>query len=206
MQKSPLIANRQRSVEVIQKSTILGFMNITAFYLDMHTKNCRCWFKALLFLFASSLYLPAHAAVATANVTANIISTISITNQSLSGLVFGDISASSVAGTVVLTPGGSRTSTGGVTVNTTTAASPAAFDVQGDANASYAITLPISVVLTGSTSGSMVVDNFSSSPSAAGLLDGSGTQTLFVGASLNVGSNQAFGSYTGLMAVTVAFN
>lgn len=181
-------------------------MDITIPTVSMFLKNSRLCLKTLLLLVTLGAYFMAHAAVETANVSANIISTISITNQSIGGLVFGDISSSSVAGTVVLTPSGSRTATGGATINTTATASPAVFDVEGDANTSFTITLPVSVVLTDPSSRVMVVDNFASSPSAAGLLDATGKQILFVGANLNVGSNQAFGSYSGQMSVTVDYN
>jgi hypothetical protein len=184
------------------------YINSSRIYLP--ARNRKTCLNTVLFLVASSIYMPAQAAVATANVSANIISTLSITTQTGSGgsqgMVFGDISSSSVAGTIVLTPSGSRTTTGGPTINTSTTASPAAFDVQGDVNATYAITLPVSVVLNGSSSGSMVVDSFTSSPTSTGVLDGTGRQILYVGGSLKVGSNQVFGSYSGQMTVTVAYN
>lgn len=181
-------------------------MNMTTPSTAMPEKNNGLCLKALLFLSATCGYMIANAAVETANVSANIISTISITNQSVGGLAFGDISSSSTAGTVVLTASGTRTATGGVTINSSATASPAVFDVQGDANTTYAISLPVSVVLTDAASRSMVVDNLTSSPSTTGLLDSTGKQILFVGASLNVGSNQAFGSYSGQMSVTVDYN
>ena len=149
-------------------------------------------------------YTSVHAATAVATVNANIISNISLSTQN--GLVFGDISSSSIAGTVVMTPGGARSATGGTNINTSVAGSPASFDVQGDANASYSFSLPVSVVLSDTSSHTMVVDNFTSSPTPSGVLDGSGQQTLFVGATLNVGSNQAFGAYSGQISVTVDYN
>ena len=145
-----------------------------------------------------------QAATAVATITANIVSTLRLTT--LNGLVFGDISSGSTAGTVVMTATGSRSATGGATINTSVAGSPATFDVQGDANANYSITLPVSVVLSDASSHTMVVDNFTSTPTSSGVLGGSGQQSLFVGARLNAGSNQAFGSYSGQMSVTVDYN
>jgi hypothetical protein len=181
-------------------------MNIKAPQIAMPKLRSKIVFESLLLWFALSVCAPTQAAVATANVSANIISILSITNQFQNGLVFGDIATSPTAGTIILTPDGSRTSTGGATINSTISGSPATFDIQGDVNATYVITLPASVVLSGSSTGSMIVDNFTSSPSNTGTLDGTGKQALFVGGNLNVGSNQAFGSYTGQMAVTVAYN
>ena len=157
-----------------------------------------------LFVLAAVSSMTTEAVTNTATVDANVVSTISLTTSN--GLAFGDISAGAVAGSVILTPGSSRTSTGGTSINTAVAGSAASFDVQGDANASYSISLPVSVVLSDVSSHTMVVDNFTSSPSPSGVLDSSGLQTLFVGATLNVGSNQAFGTYTGQMSVTVDYN
>jgi hypothetical protein len=62
-------------------------------------------------------------------------------------------------------------------------------------------------LLTFQTTGgtTMTVDNFTSNPSGTGTLAG-GTQTLSVGARLNVGAGQVAGDYTGEFSVTVAYN
>jgi hypothetical protein len=160
--------------------------------------------SAIVSLITAMLWTSAQAVTAVATVNVNIISTITLTT--LNGLIFGDISSGSTAGTIVMTPDGARSATGGTNINTSVAGSPAKFDVQGVANASYSISLPVSVVLSDTASHTMTVDNFSSSPTPSGVLNSSGQQTLFVGARLNVGSNQAFGSYSGLMSVTVDYN
>lgn len=176
-----------------KKFTILHLQRNGGFYLS-----------TLLFWCASAVYAPTQAAVATATVNANVIASIGIT--SLSGLSFGDISASGIAGTIVMSPDGTRTATGGTTFNSAVAGNPATFDIQGEANSTYSILLPASISLTDASSNNMVVDNFTSVPTPAGVLDGSGQQTLLVGATLNIGSNQAFGSYSGIMSVTVVYN
>ena len=107
---------------------------------------------------------------------------------------------------MILSPDGSRITTGGTFVNSTVSGGAAVFDVNGLPNAVYAITLPNSVVLTGASGNSMVVDNFTSLPANTGLTDTGGEQNLFVGATLNVPSNQAVGSYSGQMSVTVVYN
>ena len=160
--------------------------------------------RGCLLLLGLLVQLPMQAATETATVTATVISTLSLTNQS--GLAFGDIAASNTAGSVVLSPTGSRISTGGASINSTVAGGPAVFDVQGDPNAVYEITLPVSVVLTATAGNTMSVDNFTSLPATTGLTDSGGRETLFVGGTLNVGSNQGFGSYSGIMSVTVGYN
>ena len=52
----------------------------------------------------------------------------------------------------------------------------------------------------------MLVDKFTGLPATNGLTDAGGQQILYVGATLNVGSNQGFGSYAGIMFVTVEYN
>jgi len=146
----------------------------------------------------------ARAATTSATVDANIVSTINLVAQN--GIVFGDIAASSIPGTVTIDVDGSRTTTGGATVNSNTSGTPARFEVTGDPNALYSITLPVSVVITSAAGDSMIVDTFVSSPSVSGQLDSGGRQNLNVGATMRVGSFQPFGAYTGVMATTVEYN
>ena len=167
---------------------------------DLHQPR----FARLMLFLGLFFQLAAQAASDTATVTANIISTASLTNRT--GLVFGDIASSNVAGTVVVNPDGSSLGTGGARINSTVSSGPAVFEVQGDPNAVYAITLPVNVVMTAPAGHTMVVDDFASLPTDTGLTDAGGQQLLFVGGRLNVGSNQVFGSYSGLMTVTIEYN
>lgn len=160
--------------------------------------------QCLVFLLASGVAVPVSAATATATVTADITSTITV--RTVSGLVFGAIASNAEAGTLTLSAGGVRTTTGGVTVNSAIAGVPATFDIQGDPNATYSITFPAAVVMDNGSPNSMVVDKFTSSPETTGVIDAGGQQTLFVGGRLNVNSNQAFGTYSGELNVTVDYN
>ena len=126
----------------------------------------------------------------------------------------GDLSfgafAAGTGGTVTISPQNARTATGDVTLMTGgqfTQGSSASFDLTGSPNAAYQITLPADnqVALTGSQGGSMSLSSFTSSPSGQGQLNASGTQTVYVGATLAVGSNQAPGTYSGSFNVTVVF-
>ncbi len=144
------------------------------------------------------------AATTSATIEANIVSSINIVAQN--GVVFGNISSSSISGTVSIDTSGSRTATGGVTINTSTSGSPANFEVSGDPNGLYDITLPTSIVISSAGGDSMTVDNFISAPETNGQLDAGGRQNLSVAARLNVGSFQPFGAYRGLMSTTVEYN
>ena len=145
-----------------------------------------------------------RAATASTTVDAYIVTTIRVVAQN--GIVFGDIGASSIPGTVTINVDGSRTSTGGATINSNTTGTPATFEVSGDPNALYNITLPTSVVITSSSGDSMTVENFFSAPSNNGQLDISGRQNFNVGATMIVDSFQPFGAYQGTMTTTVEYN
>ena len=149
-------------------------------------------------------YQDVNAATTTTIVEANIVSSINIV--ALNGVIFGDISSSAIPGTVSIDTSGSRTATGGVTISTSTSGSPANFEVSGDPNGLYEISLPASVVLTSAAGDNMTVNSFSSTPETNGQLDAGGTQNLSIAARLNVGSFQPFGAYSGLMTTTVEYN
>lgn len=149
-------------------------------------------------------------ATATATATATIVTPISITKSV--DMNFGNVAVSaSTAGTVVLATDGTRTSTGGVTLPTTAGTVTAAsFAVAGQGNYTYAITLPSSALTITSGSNTMTVNTFVSNPSAGsgGTLSAGGTQTLLVGATLNVAAAQPAGVYVSgtPFSVTVNYN
>lgn len=121
-------------------------------------------------------------------------------------LAFGKFVAGS-GGSVTVSPGGVRSASGGVVLVPSGAGTAAQFAVSGDANLTYAISLPGNgVVSLTSGSNSMALNNFTSSPNLTGALSVGGSQTLAVGATLSVGSNQASGSYSGTFDVTVNYN
>lgn len=122
---------------------------------------------------------------------------------------FGNIAVGSQGGTVVMSTTGTRTESGDITLPAITGSpSAASFLVQGANNYTYSITLPTSAVTITREGGSdtMTIDNFVSDPSGTGTLSGSGSETVNVGATLNVGGGQATGVYNGTFAVTVAYN
>jgi Domain of unknown function (DUF4402) len=144
---------------------------------------------------------------ATATASATIITPIAIVNAA--NMNFGNIAVSAAPGTVVLPAALApvRTVTGGCTLPATVGTvSAAAFTVTGQAGFTYAITLPASASLTG-PGAPMTADTFVSTPTVAagGLLTG-GTQTLYVGATLNVAGAQVPGLYTTAAAFTVTVN
>ncbi len=163
---------------------------------------------AAVSVFASATSSFAQAS-ATASATATIVTPISIPKTV--DMNFGNVAVSaSASGTVVLSTAGARTTggSGGVTLPATTGTVAAAeFTVSGQASYTYAITLPTAtVVITDGASHNMNVTAFTSSPSATGTLSGGGTQTLTVGATLNVSAAQFAATYTNATGLPVTVN
>lgn len=145
---------------------------------------------------------------ATASASANIIVPISITKTV--DMNFGNIAVSAtISGTAILTPAGTRTTggAGGVTLPATTGTvSAASFTVAGQSGYTYAITLPTSCIISDGATHTMTVDNFISAPASTGVLSSAGSETLNVGATLNVSAGQASGLYTNTTGVPVTVN
>jgi uncharacterized protein DUF4402 len=156
---------------------------------------------------SNNIFAQAEAS-ASANTTAVIVTPISIVKTT--DMNFGNVAVSAtVAGTVVLTPASVRTTTGGVTLPATTGTVAAAgFTVSGTAGYTYAITLPTTLSLDDNAAHTMTVNTFTNDPTSTGLLDGSGDQTLNVGATLNVSGGQEAGTYESDtdFEVTVVYN
>ena len=142
---------------------------------------------------------------ATANASATIVTPIAISKTV--DMNFGNVAVSATAGTVVLTPAGSRSLTGGVTLPTIAGTVAAAsFNVTGANNYTYTITLPSTALPITSGANTMSVNSFTSNPATTGTLSATGSQTLNVGATLNVSASQAAGSYTSVTPFTVTVN
>lgn len=151
---------------------------------------------------------------ATSNASATIVTPLAISKTT--DMDFGNVAVNSNAGTVVMTPAGVRSTTGGALLPAV-AGSPtqAVFAVTGQANYVYTVTLPSNTPAFNITSGAnnMVVSDFTSNPAAGqtggagnGVLNGSGSQTLNVGATLNLSASQAAGTYTSATPFTVTVN
>ncbi|MDP1746271.1 MAG: DUF4402 domain-containing protein [Bacteroidota bacterium] len=149
-------------------------------------------------------------ASATASASATIIAPITITKTV--DMNFGNAAVTSSLGTVVLATASTRTVSGGVTISSTTpgTVSAASFDITGEANYTYAITLPSTnqTITHTNTVNTMIVNTFVSNPATTGTLSVGGLQTLLVGATLNVVGTQLPGLYSTLtpFSVTVNYN
>jgi hypothetical protein len=144
---------------------------------------------------------------ATATVTATIVAPITIVR--VTDMNFGNVVTSAASGTITLSPGAVRSALGGASIlaaqpGTVTAAT---FTVGGTAGFTYSISLPASVSIDDPGLGApMTVDAFTSNPTPTGTIGVGGTETLQVGATLNVGANQVAGVYTSAVPFTVTVN
>lgn len=157
-------------------------------------------FSVVLLAFTAGAF--AQSANTTATATAVIVAPIAITRTA--DMNFGNIIADTDGGTVVLVPAGTRTLNGLTSPSIAGTVSAASFTVTGFDGATYSISLPANHTIS-SGGNNMVVDTFTSNPSGTGTLTG-GTQTLNVGATLNVGSAQPAGTYTNATGFTVTVN
>lgn len=158
--------------------------------------------------FSSNLFAQNTATVGNASASAKIITKITLANAT--PLNFGIIAQTTAGGTVTLNANSD------VAVHSNTAAeiqssteARAIFNVAGEANALYSISLPSSSITLTRASGSetMTVNGFTTDNSTTGSqIEANGTDSFYVGAVLNVGANQVAGTYNGTYSVTVAYN
>lgn len=144
---------------------------------------------------------------ATATATATIVTPLSITNTA--NMNFGNVAVGGALGTVVLTPAGGRSTTGGCALPTVAGTVTAAsFDIVGEPGTSYGITLPAGATTITSGTDNMTVDTWSGSIASPSTLPVGGTETLNVGATLHVGANQPTGTYVSgtPFTVTIFYN
>lgn len=152
------------------------------------------------------LYLP-EILIVLALATAPISWAQDIAISSNQPMSFGSFVAGT-GGIVVVSTSGARSISGDVYLIPSSEGAAAQFSVSGDPDTTYTIQLPGNnvVKLTG-PGADMVINDFVSTPAGAGgQLGGSGSQTLSVGAALNVNSDQAPGNYSGDFTVTVHYN
>lgn len=122
--------------------------------------------------------------------------------------------ATGAAGSITISTSGARTVSGGVLPAGGGAMTAASFAVTGAGGAAYSITHGGATVVSRSSGPeTMTMTRFSDVTGAnattgvvaGGALNG-GAQSIYVGATLAVGANQAPGAYTGTLSVTVEYN
>lgn len=174
-------------------------------------------FRRYLFSLLCLFAIPAWMAVAqtappvsaTGHITAQVITTLAAVETSQ--LDFGKFSPGPQGGELILTPDNSVSVMGSVWKGSGTH-NAASFYVTGDPGVAYTVTLPSEPVMIThmGTSRTMTVEDWISVPAptpGAGLLE-NGAQTVYVGATLKVGTltDNPVGIYTGTYTITFDFN
>jgi hypothetical protein len=156
---------------------------------------------------------PAVKIYAQSTVTAQVFAEVipALTATEVSQLNFGRFSPETQGGTILITPEGSRTSTGTVALSGGTH-NPASFVITGEGGATFSIVLPTGPAVLSNTGSSktMQVGYWVSNPASGngtGLL-AQGSQEVKVGATLIVGpmEQNPVGIYTGTYAITFSYN
>lgn len=167
----------------------------------------------------AAISAPALAAAQTATATTGATVIKPIVIASTENLNFGSFAADTngLGGTVTVSTNAARVGSADVVVTTASAAAVTAakFDVTGENNATYSIsvtdtnltsginTMNLATILTvGAPSGSTE----SNAGTATGTLSGTGAQSFYVGGVLTVGATQAVGTYAGTISATVNYN
>ena len=192
---------------------------LTAIRGDVRTSHIICpplvrrSLAAAALLFAPFAVSPAMAQNST-QAQADVIVLRALSFFKVGDLDFGDIIASGTAGTVRLAPDGTRTRTGGATL-VGNDAEPARFAGLGTPNRQVNISLGSnSIWITGPGTrmrvrdfeiGSTPTAILSTSPTRFVIASALGNYNFPVGATLEVGANQAPGDYAGTFTITLNY-
>ena len=164
---------------------------------------------ALAIMLAGMAGTTANADTVNGSAVANVIEPLSITE--VNGLDFGTVSGGPAIGTVVMSTAGVRSTTGDAEIIAADPGNEADFTINGEPNQAYTLSFSASGTLSDAGgANTMTVDTFTSTH--AGTVPGGGIENFKVGATLNLGANQAAGAYsTGIGAgapytITVNYN
>lgn len=172
--------------------------------------NMKIFAASALALAVGAFANDSQAAQATAQGTGTVIQPIAITKAA--DLSFGEF-APGAGGTVTVSTSGARTGSGVILSTIGSSPTAAKFDVAGEADATYSITIAPDTSLSDGATNTMALATFSDLTGgnattgnvASGTLTG-GAESIYVGGTLTVGASQVAGTYTGNIVVTVEYN
>jgi len=167
----------------------------------------------LIVLTGSSTTIIAQNATST-NAEVKIVKGLTI--KETSALHFGTMSIPSAPVNVILTTANIRKASSPTDITLVTqspVSENAVYSVSGSDAATYAISLPVNGTVTISNgSQQMDIVDFVARPlstgadGTTGIMNASGIDSFTVGATLKLGNNQAFGTYTGTFVISVNYN
>jgi hypothetical protein len=157
--------------------------------------------------------MPAHADTKTGTAEVTVVRPLSFVIDD--GLDFGNVVRGTTAGTVTVAPDGTRTKTGGVTLANGGGHKAASFAGMGSNNQRVDISLGANSILITGPGAPMRVHTFvvGSTPTAIltttplrfRINSATGIFAFPVGATLDVGANQAAGKYTGVWIINLNY-
>lgn len=154
----------------------------------------------------ATLSVQAHAATVLAgSSTAKVVGPLSITP--VNAMRFGQLVRPTALGTVIITPAGVVTTTGGMIGNTSVGAGrgPASFAIHGDANRAFVVNLPNRITVRNGTANMRINALTSNTTAGVASLSAAGGFTLNVGGTIRVAANQRLGAYSATYNVTVTY-
>ena len=157
---------------------------------------------ALLTLLPNKSVIGQNGNFANATISVNII--VPIAAQENSQLTFGKFFPGD-GGKITITPNGSVITTNNIVIDNRTQ-TPGSFIISGEINSAINISLPNTpIAIINENASSMIVDNWNSNKNIQ--LD-EGSQTISIGATLNVGpiNENPKGIYTGTYQITFSYN
>lgn len=177
--------------------------------MDVRPTPHRAALTLALIAVGASAHCPA--AVATASASCTVIEPVVVTTAA--NLSFGRFAAGA-GGSITISTSGARTASGVVPSSDGGAMSAAKFLVTGATGATYSIAYGGTSVLSRSAGPQTMALTKFSDVSAGNATTGTvssgmltaGTQSIYVGGTLNVAPNQAVGTYAGEVTVTVEYN
>jgi hypothetical protein len=182
-------------------------MNEAQFHLSIKTS------VATAIMAAAMLAGPAYADTKPGSAEITIVRPLSFVIDD--GLDFGNVIRSTTAGTVTVAPNGTRTATGGATLANGGGHKAASFAGQGTINQRVDISLGANSIFITGPGAPMRVRNFvigstptaplTTAPTRFTIAAANGIFFFPVGATLEVGANQAPGKYTGTWSITLNY-
>jgi len=180
--------------------------------------------KKTFIIFSAALLMAGFATTATAQTSATVAATaagtklvVPMTLTQTSPLHFGTVNVLAGTGGTVQLPSNSTTrviSTGLAASTVAPLATNAAYNVTGTMNATYALTLPATIVVTETVGATAVMTisaltarfNGAAEDAVVSTLSATGTDNFTVGGTLTVAAAQTSGIYAGTFPVTVDYN
>ena len=163
-------------------------------------------------IFAACVPLPAFAATAPGNAEVTIVRPLSFVADD--NIEFGNVIRGTTAGTVTIAPDGTRTATGGVTL-ANGGNKPASFAGMGTNNQRVDVSLGAASIMITGPGAAMRVHTFvlgstptavlTTTPQRFRISSSTGIFAFPVGATLDVGANQAAGQYSGTWSITLNY-